>query len=114
MARARPPPQKPREAPEELLDEREKVADNDPGAKTTSWQTQYQRLKIEVSEGTNARPDARMVRSRRSTLPYGDCEDDAMIEDRSVYESTNEVSEYAGGSSGGVYFRFLLWRRKYF
>jgi hypothetical protein len=52
VAREGQPPQKQRQAPEEQLDEREKLADNDPGAKATSWQRQYQREKIEVSEGT--------------------------------------------------------------
>ncbi len=45
------PPQKQREAPEELRYEAEKLADNDLGAKAASWRTQYQREKIEVSEG---------------------------------------------------------------
>ena len=48
------PPQKQREAPEELRYEAEKLADNDLGDKAASWQTQYQREKIEVSEGTDS------------------------------------------------------------
>jgi hypothetical protein len=48
------PPQKQREAPEELRYESEKLADNDLGYKAASWQTQYQREKIEVSEGTDS------------------------------------------------------------
>ena len=47
------PPQKQREAPEELHNEAEKLADNDLCDKAASWQTLYQREKIEVSEGTD-------------------------------------------------------------
>jgi hypothetical protein len=48
------PPQKQREAPEELRNEAEKLADNDLCDKAASWQTLYQREKIEVSEGTDS------------------------------------------------------------
>ena len=48
------PPQKQREASAELRYEAEKLADNDLGDKAASWQTLYQREKIEVSEGTDS------------------------------------------------------------
>ena len=48
------PLQKQREAPEELRYEAEKLVDNNLGDKAASWQTQYQREKIEVSEGTDS------------------------------------------------------------
>jgi len=49
------PPQKQREAPEELRNEAEKLADNDLCDKAASWQTLYQReKKIEISEGTDS------------------------------------------------------------
>ena len=41
-------------APEELRYEAEKLADNDLCDKATSWQTLYQREKIEISEGTDS------------------------------------------------------------
>jgi len=42
------------DAPEELRYEAEKLADNDLCDKATSWQTLYQREKIEISEGTDS------------------------------------------------------------
>jgi hypothetical protein len=82
------------DAPEELRYEAEKLADNDQGAKVTSWRTQYQREKIEVEA------DAHMVGSRRSTLLYGDRNEHEKIEGKPVYEST-KVSEVLADASGG-------------
>ena len=48
------PTQKQREAPEVLRYEAEKLADNELGDKAASWQTQYQREKSKVSEGTDS------------------------------------------------------------
>jgi hypothetical protein len=82
------------DTPEELRYKAEKLADNDQGAKVTSWRTQYQREKIEVAADTH------MVGSRRSTLLYGDHNENEMIEGRPVYEST-KVSEVLADASGG-------------
>ena len=48
------PTQKQCEAPEVLRYEAEKLADNELGDKAASWQTQYQREKSKVSEGTDS------------------------------------------------------------
>jgi hypothetical protein len=107
---------------QEMRYEAEKLADNELGDKAASWQTQYQREKSKVSEGTDscrgpnegepsgvaadtqeepkldaadaqgvpmldlnqsekneATADAHMVGSRRSTLLYGDSDEQEMI-----------------------------------
>ena len=126
-----PPTPRLKARPEVLRYEAEKLADNELGDKAASWQTQYQREKSEVSEGTDscrgsnegepsgvaadtqeepkldaadaqgepmldlnqsekneATADAHMVGSRRSTLLYGDSDEQEMIEGRPVYERT--------------------------
>ena len=111
------------DAPEELRYEAEKLADND--AMATSWRARYQKEKIEVaaeaqeehtldvaeaqkesaldlsqSEENEARADAHMVGGRRSTLLYGNSDENEMIEGRPVYERT-KVSEALADASGG-------------
>ena len=111
------------DAPEELRYEAEKLADND--AMATSWRARYQKEKIEVaaeaqeehtldaaeaqkepaldlsqSEENEARADAHMVGGRRSTLLYGNSDENEMIEGRPVYERT-KVSEVLADASGG-------------
>jgi hypothetical protein len=113
------------DAPEELRYEAEKLADNDQDAMATSWRARYQREKIEVaaeaqeehtldaaeaqkepaldlsqSEENEARADAHMVGGRRSTLLYGNSDENEMIEGRPVYERT-KVSEALADASGG-------------
>jgi len=135
---------------QEMRYEAEKLADNELGDKAASWQTQYQREKSEVSEGTDscrgpnegepsgvaadtqeepkldaadaqgvpmldlnqsekneATADAHMVGSRRSTLLYGDSDEQEMIEGRPVYERTKVSAALAdasgdSGTEGGM------------
>ena len=135
---------------QEMRYEAEKLADNELGDKAASWQTQYQREKSEVSEGTDscrgsnegepsgvaadtqeepkldaadaqgepmldlnqsekneATADTHMVRSRRSTLLYGDSDEQEMIEGRPVYERTKVSAALAdasgdSGTEGGM------------
>jgi hypothetical protein len=57
-------------------------------------------LDLNQSEKNETTADTHMVRSRRSTLPYGDRNEHEMIEGRPVYEST-KVSEALADASGG-------------
>jgi len=88
------------DAPEEQHYEAEKLADNDQGAKAADAQ-EVPTLDLTQSEENEVAAATHKVRSRRSTLPYGDHEEHEAIEGRRVYGNSEvaEVSASAGSSS---------------